>query len=263
MRRGANQRSFATTDNERELLAGAWSPPRRVLGVQASPRGGKGATERMYRALVKGLEGAGAAVETVYLGELKAEACRGCFRCWQNDGDDCLIHDDLTGLLTRMPGYDLMVWATPVYVDAPPAQLKRLIDRMMVLNHPAIVEDQDGWLHPCRHARLPNLALLAVCGFRGVGNFALTEAYLRAAARHQHTPLLAALLRPETMSLMNPAARPALARVVGALEQAGAEIMAQGKVRPETAQEISQPLLSREEYLELAGRWWQTKGGKA
>ena len=263
MRRGANRRSFAVTDNERDLMAGAWTPPRKVLGVQASPRGKKGATERMYRALVKGLEAAGAVVETVHLGELKAEPCRGCFRCWQDDGDDCLIHDDLTGLLTRMPGYDLMVWAAPVYVDAPPAQLKNMIDRMMVLNHPAIVEDGQGWLHPCRHPRLPNLALLAVCGFWGVENLALTEAYARAAARHQHTPLLASLLRPETLSLMEPATRPALARVVGALEQAGEELVKEGKVRPETAQAISQPLLSRSEYLDLAGRWWQNKGGKA
>lgn len=263
MRRGANRRSFTVTDNERDLAAGLWTPPRRVLGVQASPRAKKGATERMYRSLVKGLEKAGATVETVYLGELKAEACRGCFRCWQDDGDDCRIHDDLTGLLTRMPGYDLMVWASPVYVDAPPAQLKCLIDRMMVLNHPAIVEQDGAWLHPCRHPRLPNLALLAVCGFWGVENFAFIESYLRAAARHQHTPLLAALLRPESLSMMSPAARPALTRVLEALEQAGAELVNQGKVRPETAQAISQPLLSREDYLELAGRWWQPKGGKA
>jgi len=263
MRRGANRRSFVVTDNERDLAAGLWTPPRRVLGVQASPRGKKGATERLYRALVKGLEQAGAAVETVYLGELKAEACRGCFRCWQDEGDDCRIHDDLTGLLTRMPTYDLMIWAAPVYVDAPPAQLKCLIDRMMVLNHPAIVERDGAWLHPCRHPRLPNLALLAVCGFWGVGNFAMTESYVRAAARHQHTPLLAALLRPESLSMMSPAARPALTQVMEALERAGAELVKEGKVRPETAQAISQPLLSREDYLELAGRWWQPKGGKA
>ncbi len=263
MRRGANRRSFVITDNERDLAAGLWSPPRRVLGIQASPRGAKGATERLYRALVKGLERAGAAVETVHLGELKAEACRGCFRCWQDEGDDCRIHDDLTGLLTRMPTYDLMVWASPVYVDAPPAQLKCLIDRMMVLNHPAIVDQEGAWLHPCRHPRLPNLVLLAVCGFWGVENFTFIESYARAAARHQHTPLLASLLRPESLSMMNPASRPALARVMEALERAGVELVNQGKVGPETAQAISQPLLSRDEYLELAARWWQNKGGKA
>jgi hypothetical protein len=248
---------FQSTRQEELLAKGGWQPPRKVLAIQASHRGGRGATGRICQSLARGMEQAGAEVESVALADLEFAACRGCFKCWGKGWGRCCQEDGLTNLIESIPSFDLMLWAMPLYVDGMPGLLKNLVDRMMVLNHPAILNREGRCIHPSRHAAMPYLAVAAVCGFWGVENFAPLLMHMKALAQDQHTPLLAFLKRPDSLSLMLPQGREAMAGVEAALVAAGRQIIENGSVAQELAQEIAKPLLQRSRYFELGENWWE------
>lgn len=248
---------FARTRQEEFLARGVWRAPRKVLAIQASHRGSRGFTDRICQAVVQGMIEAGAQVEAVALADLTFSACAGCFRCWGPDWGRCPLDDDLTTLIGSIPSFDLMFWAMPLYVDGMPGLLKNLVDRMMVLNHPAILDQGGRCIHPCRHADMPYLAVAAVCGFWGPENFAPLVAHLGALALDQHTPLLAFLERPESLSLMHLQGRETMAAVEEALAAAGRQLIENGNVEAGLARDIARPLLARSRYMELAENWWK------
>lgn len=251
---------FAQTRQEELLAKGVWQAPRRVLAIQASHRGSRGVTDRICRAVVRGMEDAGAQVETVALADLEFSPCKGCFQCWGKGWGKCRLEDELTPLIESIPSYDLMFWAMPLYVDGIPGLLKNLVDRMMVLNHPAILDRGGRCIHPCRYAAMPYLAAAAVCGFWGPENFAPLIAHLKALVLDQHTPLLAFLERPDCLGLMLPQGRESMAAVEEALAAAGRQLIEKGSVKAKLARDIAKPLLPRSRYMQLGENWW--KGSK-
>lgn len=248
---------FFETENEAEIRTGRWKPPSRILGVLASPRGFKGATGRVYERFVVGAESAGATVDSLVLGEWALQPCRGCFRCWVRGGRSCVIDDAMTPFVDTVPARDLLVLATPVYMDGMSGLLKNFLDRLMPLDHPAIGMDGGRCIHPCRHRRMPNLVLLAVCGFFELESFGPLVDHVRAVARNMHMPLLASLLRPETLSFRQPDTAVGLEEVLCAFEEAGARLVREGTVPRALLTRIQAPLLEREEYLAHARSWWE------
>ncbi len=253
----SDDQAHLETENEADRRLGRWRAPRRVLGILGSPRGARGATGKVYAALVSGIEESGTPVETVALSELGPQPCSGCFGCWFRGGRRCTLPDPMTDLVETIPGYDLLVLAVPVYVDGMPGLAKNFVDRLMPLNHPSIVQRDGRFLHPCRHPRMPDLALLAVCGLPGVANFGPLLAHVRSFVGHMHTPLASALLRPETLSLRHPRARPRLEDALAATRAAGASLVRTGAVPEGLLERIQQPLLSKEDFRENAAAWWK------
>lgn len=244
------------TLNEARQRAGRWRPPSRVLVIQASPRGERGVAERLSSSLIRGMEGEGARVQLVRLAGLRAEPCRGCFKCWTSGDGRCPIDDDLGPLVEDIPGHDLMLWVTPLYMEGMPGLMKNFVDRMMVLNHPSILLRDGRCLHPCRHESMPDLAAAAVAGFYGLRTFDPLRRHLESLAVDQHTPLRAVLLRPDGLSLMHPLGREAFKGVDRALVEAGRNLVRRGSVPEEVSRAVSRPLVSLEQYLELAKQWW-------
>ncbi|HPQ27971.1 MAG TPA: flavodoxin family protein [Desulfobacteraceae bacterium] len=252
--------SYVQTHNERDWLSNRWKGPRKVLGIQGSPRGKRGVTEQVFHALIEGMETSGAKVTTMRLEEMDIQGCRGCFQCWIGDDPKCPIRDDLSQLLYEIPSFDLMVWAFPLYVDGMPGLFKNILDRMMVLNLPEIINVRGQWVHPCRYERMPDLVVASVCGFYGTENFEPLIRHVEALAFNQHTPLVACLLRPDTLSLMHASGREAMQSVLGAFRNAGKQIIETGAVEQHVLEDISRPLLDRDTYIELGKGWWKKSG---
>jgi hypothetical protein len=254
----SDQKSYyELTENEREIARGIWRRPERILAIQAAPRGRLGITELVSRGFLDGLERIGASVEKVYLADLNVQLCQGCFKCWKGPESKCPLNDDLIPLLQSIPTYDLMVLATPLYVDGVPGLLKTLIDRAMILNHPAVTIRDGVYLHPSLYERMPNMVLVAVCALPGNANFRLLEDYVLSVGRHMHMPLIAKVFRPETMSFMHPSSGHGLADLKEHLGQAGEQIASTGSLSEELAGQISRPILTEEEYLALSNSWWR------
>jgi multimeric flavodoxin WrbA len=107
---------------------------KRVLILCGSPRP-KGNTNTIAGWVAEGARAAGAKVETVDVARLKfkANGCTACFACQRSRKFRCVIRDEATSVLARIPQADAVVFATPTYFFGPTAQLKLLLDRMYSL----------------------------------------------------------------------------------------------------------------------------------
>lgn len=248
---------YLETENERDYRAGKWKKPKRILDIHASSREKRGTTDLFLGQLKVGMEKAGAEVETVRLAGKNFKPCSGCFKCWTKTMGECPIQDDITDLIKSIPNYDLMVLATPLYIDGMSGLLKNFIDRTMLLNHPAVLSRGGRCLHPCRFSTMPNLVLLGVCAYYEIEHFNPLISHVEALSVNMHMPLLATLLRPETLSLMDRATDEKLRTVGSAFEEAGESLIKTGKIAEILLKRISSPFLSREQYLENSKAWWK------
>jgi multimeric flavodoxin WrbA len=248
---------YGETENERERRMGIWRQPRRVLAIQASPRGRGGATEKVFAPLISGIQATGAAVAMLYLAEQDIRPCSGCFACWKVTDGRCVIEDDMADVLARVPDYDLLVIALPLYVDGVPGILKNFLDRSIPLVHPYIFSRDGRCRHPSRYPRMPNLALAAVCGFYETENFAPLLTHFESVARNTHMPLVTALLRPHAMLMVEDVPVGPVARVEQALHAAGIELVTRGTVSRKLTKAVAQPLTSRGRFLAGVKHWWR------
>jgi NAD(P)H-dependent FMN reductase len=112
----------------------AKKPLRSVLFLCGSPRP-KGNTNTVVEWARQGVAAAGATAEAVDLAPLKfkVNGCVCCMGCQKSEKYECVVRDDAQPILARMPRYDALVFATPVYFFGPTAQLKLVLDRMYSL----------------------------------------------------------------------------------------------------------------------------------
>jgi multimeric flavodoxin WrbA len=95
------------------------------------------ATALFERALreIAGEGGVPLSMETVYLGELRMESCRGCRTCFDRGEEKCPLHDDLLSLRNRIAEADGALLASPVYVNDVSGSMKTMIDRLAFVCH--------------------------------------------------------------------------------------------------------------------------------
>ena len=214
-------------------------------------------TQRLLEPVLEGARQAGADVELVLLCERKISPCRGCLACWVKHPGRCTQADDMSELRERVAAADLLLLATPVYVDGMCAQAKMFVDRLIPLLDPhfALVDGH------CRHRpagrRLPDLALVSVCGFWELDNFDLVVEHLKRMARNLGSRFRGAVLRPASRVLTLSASLPdKVAEVESAARRAGRELAEGAEIGPETRAQVAQPFFPVELYVEGANLFW-------
>jgi multimeric flavodoxin WrbA len=104
-----------------------------ILGVVGSPRK-RGNTHLLVSRILDGAVAEGAAVETLFLGDLDIRECDGCHVCWK--GKQCSKKDDMNAIYQKIIQSDIIVFGTPVYWYGPTALMKCFIDRFVYFNCP-------------------------------------------------------------------------------------------------------------------------------
>jgi multimeric flavodoxin WrbA len=74
-------------------------------------------------------------LETLYLGHLEVEMCRGCRLCFDRGEDACPLKDDLPAIRAKMDAADAIIFASPVYVDDVSGIAKNWMDRLAYVCH--------------------------------------------------------------------------------------------------------------------------------
>jgi len=97
-----------------------------ILILKGSPRE-RGNSSVLADQVAAGAKSNGAQVESVYLHGLDIRACDACDLCEQGNG--CVINDDMQGLYPKIEAADAIVLASPVYWFTFSAQMKLCIDR--------------------------------------------------------------------------------------------------------------------------------------
>ncbi len=100
----------------------------------ASPKE-NGNTALLVKWFIKGAKSKGAKVELVNTAKLKykVNGCTSCQECQHSFKYQCVIPDEASPLIARIPQVDVLVLATPIYFLGPTAQLKLFLDRMYSL----------------------------------------------------------------------------------------------------------------------------------
>ena len=103
----------------------------RLLAVNGSFRGDRGACGRILEAIHRGFLSGGGSAEIVNLGEKRVESCRGCNRCQATKSYRCVFEgrDDIAEIFQAIRGADIVLYATPVYMFGMSSLLKRFIER--------------------------------------------------------------------------------------------------------------------------------------
>ena len=107
---------------------------KKILILCSSPRR-NGNTNTVVQWCIEGASAAGAEVECIDVAHLsyKNNGCIACYGCQKSDKYECVVQDDATPILKRIPDFDMLVFATPIYYCGPSAQLKLFMDRMFCL----------------------------------------------------------------------------------------------------------------------------------
>ena len=142
---------------------------KKILFISGSPRQGSNTRIVMRRAL-EAARAAGAETAEIDAAKLghRVAGCSGCLGCKRSGEFRCVIGDEVAQTVERLPEYDVVVFATPLYWLSWPAQLKILIDRMYSL----IRFDREGITSPLKGK---TLALIATGGGGNAGNLELLE----------------------------------------------------------------------------------------
>jgi putative NADPH-quinone reductase len=122
-------------DNEILLLVGKQFRGRNkmnVLIINGSPRK-TGTTATIANVFGKTVAASGANARTYDLNDMRnIRGCQSCTKCWGSG--HCVVEDDFAPALADHNWADIIVWATPVYVDDMSGVLKLFTDRMLFSN---------------------------------------------------------------------------------------------------------------------------------
>jgi len=224
----------------------------KVLALNSSPNMEKGGTASILTPFLEGMEEAGAEVELLYLHKLKIGPCLGCGTCWSKTPGQCIQKDDMQMIYPKLAGSDVLVVATPVYIDGMNSQMKAVIERCYALLEP-IFEIKGGHT---RHSRRPNfkpgkIVLVSACGHPEQDNFDPLVTHVKAICRNLDREYAGALLRPIAWFLpMMGQMGIAVDGVYEAARDAGHQLAQDGMMKHQTLENVSQELIPRETFVQ-------------
>ncbi|MBI4965827.1 MAG: flavodoxin family protein [Desulfomonile tiedjei] len=229
----------------------------RIMVVNAAPRMEAGNTQMLLTPFLVGCRGKGAEVDIALLGRKKINTCIGCFNCYAETPGTCIQSDDMAALIERIRVADMMILATPIYLDGMTALAKIFIDRLVTFLDPHFTIDEQGVVHPLRWVFPSKLFLVSICGYPGLHNFDPLLLHCERLARNLHTEFCGALLRPAVFSLLLGRKYPdRVKKVMDAVRAAGEELVQFGKVSESTLDGVAADICSTEELVDTANAYW-------
>jgi multimeric flavodoxin WrbA len=104
----------------------------KILALNGSLRGERGATFKLLHSIGSGVEQAGGIWNVENLSELNIKSCRACNHCQITKTYKCILDtkDDVKDVFGRMMDADMIIYASPVYMFGISNLLKRLLERL-------------------------------------------------------------------------------------------------------------------------------------
>ena len=241
-----------------------WEIPKKVVVLNASPRGNKGYTDFFLKPFIAGMKKK-TNVEVVYLDKFDINPCKGCFACWMDNPQQCIYHDadDFHTVAEKLRDADLIVYAFPIYTDSIPGILKNYFDRSVSRAYPYIIQGKNRVRHPRKFIKEnQSMVVFSICGFFKMINFEPVSVYFNALAHNRHCPLVGEIYRPAAVGLYgNPFLFKKYEQVMAALKDAGEEVVTNGKIKQKTIKKIHQKIKPKSRDLNKVNEWWIEKKG--
>jgi len=231
----------------------------KITIFNGSPRAENGNTHFMVEQFIKGAEQAGAEVENIFLAKKKINPCKGCFSCWLKTPGKCVIKDDMAELLEKFADLDIIVFATPLYVDNVTGIMKNFMDRIIPLGDPHIEKDENGEsVHVNKLGNVPKLVVISNCGFPEQSHFQVLELLFKRIARNMRTEVVGEIYRGGGAILKDAPSilKPLTMKYSKLLQKAGKEIAENSRLSKETRLELEKPLIPADNYIAAANQYF-------
>jgi len=233
----------------------------KILAFNCSPRMERGNTALILTPFLEGMREAGAEVEVFYTRKLRINPCTGEFNCWLKNPGKCYQDDDMNVLYPKLRGADILVFATPVYVDGVSGPMKNLMDRLVPLLQPFFELREGHCRHPLREGiKNGKVVLVSNCGFWEMDNFDPLLVHMKAFCKNAGREFAGALLRPhgpELKSMMKKGLP--IGDIFEAAKEAGRQLVEDGEISAETLEVISRELVPLEMYVQRVNTYFALK----
>ena len=238
----------------------------KITAFNASMRGEKSITTIMLREFLRGAKEAGAVTEHVILKKMKINRCLGCLNCWIKTPGACVQKDDHPGLLEKYMASDVVVFASPVYVENVTGLMKDFIDRLIPITDPHfMVGDHGETKHFKRYDKYPGIVAMSNSGFVEQTAFDVLRLMFRRVAKSMSAELIGEIYRGGggLLGLDQPALSPLVDEYKALLRKCGAEIVQRRVLSDETALQLEKQIVPTEIYNMQVNAWWDTLIAKA
>lgn len=230
----------------------------KIAAINGSPRGKSSNTHSMVSAFLQGAQAAGAETLQIMLADKEVKHCQGCFSCWLHTPGRCVLQDDMADILSLCEGANILVLATPLYVDNISGMLKDFVDRMIMKGNPHFQKDPQG---ECRHLKnsdrpSPRLVMMANCGFPERSHFQVISHWITRMALNMHTEVLGEFYVAQGSLLSQASQYSSVAAYLHGLENAGRQLALGQTVAADTKQLLEQDFVSDDVYIQSANSYF-------
>ena len=152
----------------------------KVTIFNGSPLGQSGHTHIIAQEFSAGAAKAGAKIRNVFLAEKKIDPCDECGACLYKTPGRCVLKDDMSVLISKFMASDVVIFATPVYIDNITALMKIFIDRLHPIIEPHYEKDPSGeYRRRRRFKRYPNMMVISSCAMPEQSHFQVLQLFFR------------------------------------------------------------------------------------
>jgi len=230
----------------------------KVIAFNGSPNMDRGNTALILNPFLKGMKDSGAEVELLYTYKMKINPCRGEGNCMFKNPGRCFQQDDMNSLYPKLNA-DIIIFASPLYWFGVSGTMKNLMDRMIPIGLP-LLEIRNGRSgHPLREDKRVKggkLVLVSNCGFWEMDNFDALVMQMKILCQHLDREFAGSLLRPHGPILRGMLNMGTSANdVVQAAEEAGRQLVKEGKIADLTLKTISRELIPLEAYIQGSNQY--------
>jgi multimeric flavodoxin WrbA len=217
----------------------------KVFVINGSPKMDKGNTAMILMPFIEGMKKAGAEIDLVYSKKINIKACIGDFQCWNEKIGECIHSDEMGQLLDRLRLADIFVIATPKYLPLP-SELQNFLNRLMPIINP-ILEFRDGRTRAKFHddVKVSKIVLVSSGGWWEKGNLDIVVQIAKEIAEDASVEFVGPILRPHAFLMREYEQK--TKKIQEAAEKAGYQLIIDGIISYELLEEISEPLISKDE----------------
>lgn len=221
----------------------------KILVLNGSPKRDGSDCMHITRAFLEGMNSVSSnEVRIMHVIDRHIEYCRGCLNCMRNGGN-CVIDDDMRGILTEILSSDLLLFSFPLYCFGMPATLKALLDRTLPLGKLSMQKVGDRYEH-VKQADFSHLryAMICGCGFpNSKGNFEGVIKQWRLMFGEESLSITVS----EAPMFNVPQAVGVTEPYLKIVKQAGREYAQSGFVSADTMNELAVPMIPEEAYAAI------------
>ncbi len=110
---------------------------KKVIAINGSPRK-NGNTATLLQKALDGATSVGAETELIHLYDLNFKGCASCFACKRKGSQfigKCALKDELTDVMNKIMGCDVLLLGSPLYVGDITSAMRALIERLVFINY--------------------------------------------------------------------------------------------------------------------------------